>query len=52
MRVPGLDTARLSLLMSEPIHIADLLLLLVRDTQVSIVLDPDIDGTFVGELRT
>ncbi len=51
MRVPGLDTARLSLLMSEPIHIADLLLLLVRDTQESIVLDPDIDGTFVGELK-
>ena len=51
VRVPGLDTARMSLLMSEPIHIADLLLLLVRDTQVSIVLDPDIDGTFVGELK-
>ena len=50
-RVTELDTARLSLLMAEPISITDLLFLLVRDTAVSIVPDPSIIGTFVGELK-
>ena len=50
-RVPDLDTARLSLLMSQPIPIKDFLLLLVRDTRVSIVPDPNVEGTFVGELK-
>ena len=40
-----------SLSFSEAIPIKDLLLLLVRDTTLSIVPDPDIDGTFIGELK-
>ncbi len=41
----------LSLSFSEPIAIRDLLLLLVRDTNLSVVPDPDIQGTFAGELK-
>ena len=29
----------------------ELLLLLVRDTNLSVVPDPDVDGTFTGELK-
>ena len=41
----------LSLSFSEPISIPELLLLLVRDTNLSVVLDPDVDGTFSGDLK-
>ena len=41
----------LSLSFSEPIPIRDLLLLLVRDTNLSVVSDPDVSGTFSGELK-
>ena len=41
----------LSLSFAEPISIRELLLLLVRDTNMSVVPDPDVDGTFTGELK-
>jgi MSHA biogenesis protein MshL len=41
----------LSLSFAEPISIRELLLLLVHDTPLSVVLDPDIDGTFSGDLK-
>jgi MSHA biogenesis protein MshL len=41
----------LSLSFSEPIPVRDLLLLLVRDTGLSVVPDPDVTGTFTGELK-
>jgi len=40
-----------SLSFAEPISIRELLLLLVRDTSLSVVLDPDVEGTFSGELK-
>lgn len=40
-----------SLSFAEPIPIRDLLLLLVRDTGISVVPDPNVDGTFIGELK-
>jgi MSHA biogenesis protein MshL len=40
-----------SLSFSEPVPIKDLLLQMVRDTSLSVVLDPDVDGTFTGELK-
>jgi len=40
-----------SLSFAEPIAIRDLLLLLVRDTNLSVVPDPDVQGTFSGELK-
>ena len=47
-----LDSTRpLSITLSEPIPIADLLLMLVRDTRLSVVSDPDVQGTFRGELN-
>ena len=41
----------ISLSFSEPISVRELLLLLVRDTNLSVVPDPDVDGTFTGELK-
>jgi MSHA biogenesis protein MshL len=41
----------MSLSFAEPIAIRELLLLLVRDTNLSVVPDPDVDGTFAGELK-
>jgi MSHA biogenesis protein MshL len=41
----------LSLSFAEPIAIRDLLLLLVQNTTLSVVLDPDVDGTFSGDLK-
>ena len=46
-----LDTRSFSLLPTEPLPITDLLLRLVRDTDLSVVPDPDVEGTFVGELK-
>lgn len=40
-----------SLSFAEPIPVRDLLLLLVRDTSISVVPDPNVDGTFIGELK-
>lgn len=41
----------ISLSFAEPIAIRELLLLLVRDTNLSVVPDPDVEGTFAGELK-
>jgi MSHA biogenesis protein MshL len=41
----------ISLNFAEPIAIRELLLLLVRDTNLSVVPDPDVEGTFSGELK-
>lgn len=47
-----LDSARpVSITLSEPVAITDLLLMLVRDTRLSVVPDPDVQGTFRGELK-
>ena len=41
----------ISLSFAEPISVRELLLLLVRDTNLSVVPDPDVEGTFSGELK-
>jgi MSHA biogenesis protein MshL len=41
----------MSLSFAEPVAIRELLMLLVRDTNISVVPDSDIDGTFTGELK-
>lgn len=46
-----LDNRTFSLTFAQPIPLADLLMLLVRGTTLSIVPDPAIAGTFVGELN-
>jgi MSHA biogenesis protein MshL len=45
------NTRPLSITLSEPAPIADLLRMLVRDTRLSVVADPDVQGTFRGELN-
>jgi MSHA biogenesis protein MshL len=40
-----------SLSFAEPIGIRELLMLTVRDTGLSVVLEPGVEGTFVGELK-
>ncbi len=49
-RSPEAEQA-MSLSFSEPVAVRELLLLLVRDTNLSVVSDPDVDGTFTGELK-
>ena len=47
-----LDAMRpVSVTLSQPAPITDLLLMLVRDTRLSVVADPDVQGTFRGELN-
>ena len=46
-----LDSRTFSLTFAQPVPIKDLLLLLVRGTNVSIVPDPGIAGSFIGELK-
>lgn len=46
-----LDSRTFSLTFAQPVPIKDLLLLLVRGTNVSIVPDPGITGSFIGELK-
>jgi len=41
----------LSLSFAEPVAIRELLLILVRDTDLSVVIDPDVEGTFSGDLK-
>lgn len=51
-RLADLESNRtFSLTFAEPTPIPDLLLLLVRDTRLSVVPDPDVQGTFRGELK-
>ena len=46
-----LDNRAFTLTFSQPVPIRDLLLLLVRGTNLSIVPDPAISGSFIGELK-
>jgi len=47
-----LDSTRpVSITLSDPTPIVDLLLMLVRNTRLSVVPDPDVQGTFRGELK-
>ena len=46
-----LDTRTFSLTFAQPVPVKDLLLLLVRGTNLSIVPDPAIGGSFIGELK-
>ncbi|MCX6550996.1 MAG: hypothetical protein NTY02_08330, partial [Acidobacteria bacterium] len=41
----------ISLSFAEPIAVRELLLLLVRDTNLSVVPDPEVSGEFTGELK-
>lgn len=51
-RAEDFDSSRpISLSFAEPVPIKDVLLLLVRDTNLSIVPDAAIEGSFVGELK-
>jgi type II secretory pathway component HofQ len=46
-----LDNRAFSLTFAQPVPIKDLLMLLVRGTNISIVPDPGITGSFIGELK-
>jgi MSHA biogenesis protein MshL len=46
-----LDNRTFSLTFAQPVPIRDLLLLIVRGTAISIVPDPSIGGSFIGELK-
>lgn len=48
---PTLDGERLSLSFSTPVPIIDVLLTLVRDTPMSVIPDPALEQTFIGELK-
>jgi MSHA biogenesis protein MshL len=48
---PELDGQRISLGFSEPTPIKDILLLLVRDTRLSVIPDPSLDQTFLGDIK-
>ena len=50
-RRPDLDGPRFSLAFSAPTPIRDVLLLLVRDTKLSVVPAPSLDQRFVGDLK-
>src|SRR2546427_9752703 len=46
-----LDNRTFTLTFAQPVAIKDLLLLLVRGTNLSVIPDPAIDGSFIGELK-
>jgi type II secretory pathway component HofQ len=46
-----LDNRAFTLTFAQPVPVRDLLLLLVRGTSLSIVPDPSVNGTFIGELK-
>ena len=48
---PDLDNRTFTLTFAQPVAVRELLLLLVRGTNLSIVPDPSISGTFIGELK-
>ena len=52
-RLPAgdLDNRAFTLTFAQPVPVKDLLLLLVRGTSLSLVPDPAISGTFIGELK-
>ena len=45
------DNRTFTLTFAQPVPIGDLLLLLVRGTNLSIVPDPSVSGSFIGELK-
>jgi type II secretory pathway component GspD/PulD (secretin) len=47
-----LDNRTFSLTFAQPVPVKDLLLLLVRGTNISLVPDPAIGGSFIGELKS
>ncbi len=47
-----LDNRALTMTFAQPMPIKDLLLLLVRGTSLSVIPDPAIAGSFIGELKT
>ena len=49
---PDLDGPRLSVVFSERTRINDVLLLLVRDTRLSVIPDPSLEQTFIGDLKS
>jgi MSHA biogenesis protein MshL len=46
-----LDGSHISLSFAEPTSIRDILMLLVRDTRLSVIPDPSLDQQFVGDLK-
>ena len=46
-----LDTRAFTLTFAQPVPIKDVLLLLVRGTSLSVIPDPAIGGSFIGELK-
>src|SRR5689334_3196541 len=46
-----LDNRTFSLTFAQPVAINDVLLLLVRGTSLSVVPDPSISGSFIGDLK-
>jgi type II secretory pathway component GspD/PulD (secretin) len=46
-----LDSRAFTLTFAQPVPIRDLLLLIVRGTNLSLVPDPSISGSFIGELK-
>ena len=46
-----LDNRTFTLTFAQPVPVKDLLLLLVRGTSLSVVPDPSVTGTFIGELK-
>ncbi len=46
-----LDNRAFTLTFAQPVPIRDLLLLLVRGTNLSVVPDPSVGGSFIGELK-
>ena len=51
MLAGDLDNRAFTLTFAQPVPVRDLLLLLVRGTNLSIIPDPAITGTFIGELK-
>jgi MSHA biogenesis protein MshL len=47
-----LDNRTFTLTFAQPVAIKDLLLLLVRGTSLSVIPDPAISGSFIGELKS
>jgi MSHA biogenesis protein MshL len=48
---PELDGERISLTFAEPTPIIDILRVMVADTSLSLIPDPALDQTFIGELK-
>ena len=51
VRAGDLDNRAFTLTFAQPVPVRDLLLLLVRGTNLSVIPDPSIAGSFIGELK-